>query len=390
MTVAAAASERKRKARGASGAASGRSARLVRPPSPPAAVAGGAGRAQPIPIGCGCRRSCCSRPPSRRWRRSMRGFSRAFPTVHALAAAPLEDVLKLWAGLGYYARARNLHACAKAVVRPAWRALSDQRGGARASLPGIGPYTAAAIAAIAFDAKASPVDGNVERVIARLYAVEQALPAAKPVIRACAAGLTPSSRARRLRPGDDGSRRHHLHAGASRPARCARGPMPARRARAATPRRFRARAKKPEGRLRRGAAFVVVRADGHLLVRTRPADAAARRHDRSADDAMEPRFRRTRARSTRRRSCAPARWRRLPGTVTPCVHPFPARTRRLHRAPVPARTRAPAGMRWVALAELAGEALPNLMRKVVAHALAATGPRPHRRAKRPLRRAKPR
>src|SRR4051812_14550138 len=92
--------------------------------------------------------------------------------VAALAAAPLDDVLKLWAGLGYYARARNLHACAKAVV---------ERHGGRfprtqaelSALPGIGPYTAAAIAAIAFDAPAAAVDGNVERVVARLFAIEQ-------------------------------------------------------------------------------------------------------------------------------------------------------------------------------------------------------------------------
>src|SRR4051812_606347 len=100
-------------------------------------------------------------------------FLARFPGVAALAQAPLEDVLKLWAGLGYYARARNLHACAKAVVAQHGGEFPDREEGLRA-LPGVGPYTAAAIAAIAFDRPASPVDGNIERVIARLFAVEAA------------------------------------------------------------------------------------------------------------------------------------------------------------------------------------------------------------------------
>ena len=106
-------------------------------------------------------------------------FLRRWPTIEALAAASLDDVLAAWAGLGYYSRARNLHTCARAVV---------ERHGGRfpatepelLELPGIGPYTAAAIAAIAFGAPATPVDGNVERVVARLFAVEELLPAAKP------------------------------------------------------------------------------------------------------------------------------------------------------------------------------------------------------------------
>src|SRR5262249_18432078 len=117
-------------------------------------------------------------------------FAGRWPSVRALAAAPLEDVLKLWAGLGYYARARHLHACAKAVV--------ERHGGhfpqsqvALAALPGIGPYTAAAIAAIAFDAPAAAVDGNVERVVARLYALEAELPAAKAEIRRLTQRLVP-------------------------------------------------------------------------------------------------------------------------------------------------------------------------------------------------------
>src|SRR5215213_3420541 len=121
-------------------------------------------------------------------------FLARFPAVAELAAAPLEDVLKLWAGLGYYARARNLHACARAVVREHGGEFPDTEEALR-TLPGIGAYTAAAIAAIAFDRQASPVDGNIERVIARLYAVEKPLPAAKPMIHSFAEALTPPQRA---------------------------------------------------------------------------------------------------------------------------------------------------------------------------------------------------
>ena len=138
-------------------------------------------------------------------------FLARWPTVAELAAAPLDDVLKLWAGLGYYARARNLHACARAVAEQHGGQFPDTEEALRA-LPGIGAYTAAAIAAIAFDRRASPVDGNIERVIARLFAVEEELPAAKPRIRALAEQLTPRAPRRRLRAGHDGSRRHDLHA----------------------------------------------------------------------------------------------------------------------------------------------------------------------------------
>src|SRR6202023_4066799 len=105
-----------------------------------------------------------------------------FPDIARLASAKLSDVLKAWAGLGYYARGRHLHACARAVVER-HGGLFPQSQAALAALPGIGSYTAAAIAAIAFDAPAAAVDGNVERVVARLYAVAAELPAAKAEIR---------------------------------------------------------------------------------------------------------------------------------------------------------------------------------------------------------------
>lgn len=123
-------------------------------------------------------------------------FTRRWPTVRDLAGAQDGDLMAAWAGLGYYARARNLLACARAVVQEHGGVFPDTEDGLRA-LPGVGPYTAAAIAAIAFDRPANVVDGNVERVMARLFAVEAPLPAAKPELKALAASVV-----RDDRPGD--------------------------------------------------------------------------------------------------------------------------------------------------------------------------------------------
>lgn len=119
-------------------------------------------------------------------------FLDRWPTVEALAAAPDADVMAAWAGLGYYARARNLLACARAVAERG--AFPDSEQGLR-TLPGLGAYTAAAVAAIAFDRRAVVVDANVERVVARLFAIEQPLPAARPAIRRATDSITPDRRA---------------------------------------------------------------------------------------------------------------------------------------------------------------------------------------------------
>ena len=182
--------------------------------------------------------------------------------------APLDDVLKAWAGLGYYARARNLHACAIAVVERHGGEFPPSEAALRA-LPGIGAYTAAAIAAIAFDQMTTPVDGNIERVIARLYAVETPLPAAKPEIARLAGALTPNERA-----GDYAQAMMDLGATICSPKTpaCALCPWNdacvafARGDAETLPRRT----PKREGALRRGAAFVARRADGFVLLRTRP------------------------------------------------------------------------------------------------------------------------
>src|SRR5437868_10735132 len=126
-------------------------------------------------------------------------FLARWPDVAALGRASLDDVLRMWAGLGYYSRARNLHACAVAVLRDHGGEFPDTEQGLRA-LPGIGPYTASAIAAIAFDRRTMPVDGNIERVGSRLYAVEDPLPQAKPLIHQLATTLLGRSRAGDAKP----------------------------------------------------------------------------------------------------------------------------------------------------------------------------------------------
>ena len=307
-------------------------------------------------------------------------FLKRFPTVERLAAAPLDDVLKAWAGLGYYARGRNLHACARAVVAQHGGKFPDTEQGLQ-KLPGIGPYTAAAIAAIAFDRPAVAVDGNVERVIARLCAIETPLTAAKPRIREVAARMTPSRR-----PGDFAQAMMDLGATICTPKQPACILCPWNEACAALrhgdPETFPHKAPKAERPLRRGGAFVAVRADGFLLVRTRPekgllggmteVPTTAWHQDfcdshEALDDA--PRLAR------RRNGWHETKWRRIPGVVTHTFTHFPLELT-VYVATVPAGARAPAAMRWVALRDLHGEALPNVMRKVVAHALDPARTRP--------------
>jgi A/G-specific adenine glycosylase len=289
-------------------------------------------------------------------------FLTRWPDVRALAAAPLDDVLKAWAGLGYYARARNLHACARVVVEQHGGIFPNNEAGLRA-LPGVGAYTAAAIAAIAFDQRAVAIDGNIERVIARLFAVETPLPAAKAEIRAHAEALMPAQR-----PGDFTQAMMDLGATICTPKKpaCALCPWfedcAARRAGA--PETFPRKAPKITGRLRHGVSFVVTRADGCVLVRSRPPNGLLGGMTEVPSTAW------THTLDTKRALAeAPlkAHWRRLVGVVEHGFTHFPLR-QVVYVASVAENTPAPAGMRWVAAADLAGEALPNVMRKVVAHA----------------------
>jgi A/G-specific adenine glycosylase len=197
-------------------------------------------------------------------------FLSRFPDVQALAAAPEAAVMQAWAGLGYYARARNLHACARAVA--ARGGFPADVEGLRA-LPGIGAYTAAAVAAIAFGVPVVPVDGNVQRVAARLFAIDAPLPAARAAI-AVAAGRLGAAAAARARPADFAQALFDLGAAVCTPAAPACGVCPwmahcagRRRGIAA---RLPLRAPKSARPLRYGAHFWLT--DGrHVLLRRRPA-----------------------------------------------------------------------------------------------------------------------
>jgi len=299
-------------------------------------------------------------------------FVTRWPDVTALGRASLDDVLRMWAGLGYYSRARNLHACAVEVLREHGGVFPDSEEGLR-SLPGIGPYTAAAIAAIAFNRRTMPVDGNIERVVSRLFAVEEPLPQAKPLIKELAATLLATSRAGdgKSRAGDSAQALMDLGSSICTPKKpaCALCPLNddcAARARG-DQEIFPRKAAKKTGALRRGAAFVVISGD-RLLVRTRPEKGLlggmtevptshwlAEQDDKAA------------------LSEAPAlkglaRWHRKAGVVTHVFTHFPLELV-VYTSSVSARTRAPEGLRFVPIATLHDEALPNVMRKVIAHGL---------------------
>jgi A/G-specific adenine glycosylase len=299
-------------------------------------------------------------------------FLARWPDVDALGRASLDEVLRMWAGLGYYSRARNLHACAVAVRRDHGGVFPDTEQGLRA-LPGIGPYTAAAIAAIAFGRRTMPVDGNIERVVSRLFAVEEPLPQAKPLIQALATTLLGVTRAgdEKSRAGDSAQALMDLGSSICTPKKpaCALCPLNddcVSRARG-DQESFPRKAPKKTGALRRGAAFVVTRGD-ELLVRTRlekgllggmtevpGSDWLAAQDDKSALN-QAPILK------------GIQRWHRKAGVVTHVFTHFPLELV-VYTANAPARTRAPDDMRWVPVATLQDEALPNVMRKVIAHGL---------------------
>jgi len=296
-------------------------------------------------------------------------FLTRWPDVAALAAADEQEVLTAWAGLGYYSRARNLLACAREVASAHGGAFPATERELRA-LPGIGPYTAAAIAAIAFGEPATPVDGNVERVVARLFAVKKPLPGSKGTIKRLATTLTPAKRA-----GDLAQAMMDLGATICTPKRpsclmcplqgdCAAGALgiagelPRKAARAERPSRF-------------GVAFLALREDGHVLLRRRPDTGLLANMAEvpstpwaeqwlSADEAL---------------NCAPVRadWWPVPGAV---VHVFTHFRLELmvYRAIVPVEAELTfwadgARCRWVRRRNLHAEPLPSVMRKIISHAL---------------------
>lgn len=194
-------------------------------------------------------------------------FTARWPNVQALAAAKDEAVLAAWAGLGYYARARNLLKCARVVAESGGDFPCSEAG--LLALPGIGPYTAAAIAAIAFGKAATVVDGNIERVMARLFNEQEALPAVKPKLKIRAASLTPS-----LRAGDHAQALMDLGATICIPKnpRCKSCPLQddCKALKAGTAPGLPKRTPKKPKPTRRGIAYFALRTDGHVLLETRP------------------------------------------------------------------------------------------------------------------------
>ncbi len=195
-------------------------------------------------------------------------FTRRWPTVSALAAASDDAVMAAWAGLGYYARARNLLACARLVSGAHGGRFPATEAGLKA-LPGVGDYTAAAVAAIAFGQGANVVDGNVERVMARLYAVETPLPTAKPELKRLAAALVTGER-----PGDWAQALMDLGSGICRPRTPLCGDCPlasdCQARRLGAPETWPRRAARTERPHRRGVTFVLTRGGQVALIRRPP------------------------------------------------------------------------------------------------------------------------
>ena len=288
-------------------------------------------------------------------------FLTLWPKVTDLAAAPVEDVMAAWAGLGYYARARNLKKCAEAVAAEHGGVFPDTEEGLRA-LPGIGDYTSAAVSAIAFNRQSAVMDGNVERVISRLYAIDAPLPGSKPAMKRKVVELTPADR-----PGDFAQAMMDLGATICTPKRPACALCPIREHCLAfaehDPERFPVKAAKKEKPVRFGAAFVAVNNEGEVLLRRRiesgllggmtevPTTAWTARLDGGQTVDHAP---------------FPSPWEPC-GTI---VHVFTHFELRLSvfRAHMVETTKAAQGW-WEPVANLENQALPTVMKKVITQAI---------------------
>ncbi|MER9327117.1 A/G-specific adenine glycosylase [Mesorhizobium sp. M0488] len=303
-----------------------------------------------------------------------RAFVEKWPDVEALAAAPTEDVMKAWAGLGYYSRARNLKACANLVAQRGGR-FPDTEAGLK-DLPGIGAYTSAAIAAIAFDRRAAVVDGNVERVVSRLFSITTPLSEAKAEIRAHVEPMVPAAR-----PGDFAQAMMDLGATICTPRRPRCMLCPLREGCSAIlsgdPERFPVRLPKADKPLRRGAAFVAMRDDGAILLRKRPEKGLLGGMTEVPTTAWT-----ARADGATTQAAAPfaAGWRRA-GTIGHVFTHFALELEVFHAH---IEGGAPEGHFWSLAHEISGEALPTVMKKAIEAAIpgATKKPSPHS-AKRP-------
>ncbi|MBO6719027.1 MAG: A/G-specific adenine glycosylase [Rhizobiaceae bacterium] len=290
-----------------------------------------------------------------------RKFLERWPDVAALAAAGTDDVMKAWAGLGYYSRARNLKKCADAVA--------SEHGGEfpgtfdeLLKLPGIGRYTAAAIAAIAYGKPEPVVDGNVERVVSRLFAIATPLPQAKAEITEAVRKMLPAER-----PGDFAQAMMDLGATICTPRRPACLPCPLNEGCAALrdgdPEHYPVKPLKAERPARRGAAFVAVRTDGAVLLRKRPERGllggmaevpttawTARSDGETGLDAAP----------------FPADWHKA-GSASHVFTHFSLELT-VYRAEIDVMN-APKGHWWSTRDDLLGEALPTVMKKVIEAAI---------------------
>lgn len=288
-------------------------------------------------------------------------FVQRWPDVIALADADDEDIMKAWAGLGYYSRARNLKKCAESIARQYNGQFPDNEDALK-SLPGIGDYTAAAICAIAFNRHASVVDGNIERVIARLKRLTTPLPASKPQIKEEMSRLTPIER-----PGDFAQAMMDLGATICTPKRpaCSRCPISVHCLVSGSPEveRYPFKAPKKQRPVRRGAAFVAVAPDGAVLVRRRiptgllggMTEVPTSRWTASQDGALGM-------------EAAPFddNWRMV-GTIKHVFTHFELRLD-VYRADLAIKTNVEEGW-WSAEADLMQEALPTVMKKAITIAL---------------------
>jgi A/G-specific adenine glycosylase len=285
-----------------------------------------------------------------------RRFLERWPTVGELAAAEDGAVMAAWAGLGYYSRARNLIGCARAVAaRPG--AQFPRTAAELTELPGIGAYTAAAIAALAFDERVAVVDGNVERVVTRLFAIDMPMPAAKSAVRQALQPLVP-----RDRPGEFAEALMDLGATICTPKKPAcvvcpwLEPCAARRQGRQT--EFPVKAPRRARPVRFGAAFVARRSDGAILLRRRPprgllggmSEVPGTEWSETGPGAAVAPFE--------------ADWMRL---AVPVEHGFTHFELRLsiHRAEVAGNIDAPGDCWWALASTLWQEALPNVMKKAI-------------------------
>ena len=298
-------------------------------------------------------------------------FLRRWPALDELAAAEIEAVMAAWAGLGYYARARNLHKCAGVVARDYGGKFPNSEEGLR-ELPGIGPYTAAAMAAIAFGKFAVVVDSNVERVMARVFAVTAPLPKSKGKLKVLAASLTPKSRA-----GDYAQAVMDLGATVCTPKspRCGRCPWAAGCAglHAGIAETLPRKTQKTVRPTRSGQAFWMVRSDGYVYLRRRPASgllggmiglpcSAWRTVNGSAAPS---------ARLNVQNALVCARWKALLGTVAHTFTHFHLELTVLAANLTAAQAKKLDGPEaiWTPVEKIGDAGLPSVMRKAALHAL---------------------